>query len=169
MSPALLGSICGAACFLAFLAAHIAILFLQEEASPSRTLVLTFAGAAAAAIVTVAILVRPEWAAVVLAEVYALMVMACLFILYAPFFFTIYTSLSVESLLIALRQGGRVPVDLLYQRFASREFFTGRLATMVASGYLAEEDGRYRLASRGRRVAAFFWGLKRAWRLGLGG
>ncbi len=98
-----------------------------------------------------------------------MLVMASLFVVYAPFFFIIYTSLSVESLLIARRLGGSVPLDTLSRPYASYEFISARLAIMVDGDYLVLSDGRYCLSPRGRLVAIVFSVIKHVLRLGPGG
>lgn len=169
MSPALLGCICGVVWFSVFMAAHVALLFFREGASPSSVLVRVFAATIVFAAATGGILVQPIAGSLFLAEIYVVLVMACLFILYAPFFFTIYTSLSIESLLIARECGDSVPVNLLYNRFASPRLVSGRLAAMVDNGYLVRGSDRYRATPKGRKIAGLFSAIKNAWQLGPGG
>ncbi len=169
MPPAFLGFLLGCFWFGAFMAAHIAILHFKKTASPSRCLIQCFAGAVTTAMACIALAQAAGWPGLLLAEIYGLMTMGCLFILYAPFFYTIYTSLSTQSLLAIQSTGGNLSVEALVQRFASRELFQGRLATMTASGYLAEERGQYRLTAKGALVARYFAAVKSFWRLGPGG
>ena len=168
MSPALIGFAAGVVWFAVFLVAHILALSLQERPAPSRTLVRTLVIASIAAVVSVIIFTWGK-GGLILAETYALLVMACLFVVYAPFFFTIYTSLSVESMLIARHRGASVPLGTLYERYASHAFIAARLATMVDNRYLVLSNGRYHPTPRGRVVAIIFSAIKRAWRLGPGG
>ena len=169
MSSAAFGLIGGAGGFALFLMLHIAALSFQRNSAPWQTMVRIFLAATVATILAVATLVSDRWAGLLLAETYAVLVMACLFVVSAPLFFTIYTSLSVESLLIAFRRGGRVSIDTLYRRFASPEFVSGRLKTMVVSGYLISAGDHYKASRKGRQVAAFFSAIKRSLRLGPGG
>jgi hypothetical protein len=107
---------------------------------------------------------------VALRVLYGSLLMGCLFVLYMPFYFTISTSLSVQTL-ICLREARdrALSTDALRQRFASNEIVAGRLSLMVANGYLAEHRGKYRVTSKGRRIARFFARLKAIWMLGPGG
>jgi hypothetical protein len=105
-----------------------------------------------------------------MALVSGLLVMGCLFVLYMPFFFTIATSLSVQTMILVERSpGGRAEVQELRERFASRQLVAGRLQSMVANGYLVREGDCYRVTTKGRLVARLFGVLKHAWRLGAGG
>lgn len=102
--------------------------------------------------------------------VYGILVMVCLFILYMPFYYTIATSLSVQSLIFLETNSKRsLTVDDLREHFASREIVAGRLAVMALNGYLREESGRYFIAPKGHRIAVFFSYLKDLWKLGPGG
>lgn len=100
----------------------------------------------------------------------ALTTMACLFVLYMPFYFVIATSLSVQTLnLMSQSPGGVMKVDRLREVFASRDIIAGRLRTMVSNGYLVEDKGAYVLTPKGILVARVFGSVKRLWRLGPGG
>ncbi len=170
MTPALVGITWACAWFGVFLAGHVVVLRWRRGAEPTRVLIRTFLVALAAALVSVAVVLRgAEGAQLCVAEGEALLVAACLFVLYGPFFYTIHTSLSVETLLILAAHGGRAPIQQLRDRFASRVVFQGRLDTMVASGYLVYEQAAYRLTAKGRCVAGSFRALKSLWRLGAGG
>jgi hypothetical protein len=169
MSSAAIGLICGVVGHALFLILHIGALSFQRNSAPWQTMVRILFATTMATMLAVAVLLRDRWAGLLLAETYAVLVMACLFVVSAPLFFTIYTSLSVESLLIAFRRGGSVSIETLYRRFASPEFVSGRLETMVMSGYLVSTGDRYQASPKGRRVAAFFSAIKRTLRLGLGG
>jgi len=64
------------------------------------------------------------------------LVMACLFVLLMPFLFVVFTSLSIQSCVLAYREGGRIPLADLRARFASVETVERRLKTMVQGGCL---------------------------------
>jgi hypothetical protein len=99
-----------------------------------------------------------------------LLVMLCLFVLYMPFFFTVATSLSIQTLILVERApGGRAPIGNLREAFTSRQLVAGRLQSMVANGYLIRQGDSYQVSAKGRFVASIFRVLKRAWRLGAGG
>lgn len=170
MSPALTGIILGCLWFGAFFVGHIAVLRLRPSAKPSRVLLHTFFAAVGADVICVLVGTRGSgWPSLILAEIESCLTAACLFVLYGPLFYTIRTSLSVESLLVLSARNGRAPTNDLRQRFASRAIFDGRLATMVASGHLIREKEVYRLTWKGKCIAQVFRALKRLWRLGAGG
>jgi hypothetical protein len=99
-----------------------------------------------------------------------LMAMLCLFVLYMPFYFTVATSLSVQSMiLIARSPRGAMPVAEMTERFASRQVLAQRLETMVRNGYLLPEGEGFRATAKGKLVGRFFSGIKALWRLGAGG
>ena len=94
---------------------------------------------------------------------------ACLFVLYVPAVYTILTSLSVATLVLLGRSGGRIPQASLYDRFASRRLMQQRLCVLVGAGHLVRDTSGFSLTSRGRAVARAFAFVKRLWRLGPGG
>ena len=98
-------------------------------------------------------LVQPIASGLFLAEIYVVLVMACLFVVHG-LFFPIYTSLSVESFLIVRESGDSVPVNLLYNRFASQRLVAGRLAAMVDNGYLVLHS--YSASPKGEKLEGFF-------------
>jgi hypothetical protein len=99
----------------------------------------------------------------------AALISACLFVLYTPAVYTVLTSLSVATLILLLRNGGRMPEGSLHARFATRAILRQRLSVLVGSGYLLEDARGFRLTPRGRVVARAFAAIKELWRLGPGG
>jgi hypothetical protein len=93
----------------------------------------------------------------------------CLFVLYAPFFYTMTTSLSVQTLVMLLRNRGELTEAELYRHFASYALAHGRLAVLHRSGYIEIKEGRYRATIRGRLIARVFSTIKVLWKLGQGG
>jgi hypothetical protein len=169
MSPAFFGCACALAWFSAFMVTHVVLLFILKGRAPASVLARVFTATVVGAVATVAFLVEPKMGGVILAETYVVLVMACLFVVYAPLFFTIYTSLSIESLLIARERGGQVPVNMLYDRFVSQRLMKGRLATMADNGYLVVNGNCYLPTPKGRIIGQFFGAVKNIWRLGPGG
>ncbi len=107
---------------------------------------------------------------IVLRMFYGSLTMGCLFILYMPFYYTIATSLSIQTLIYLESAPSRAwSVGELQRRFASKEIVSGRLKVMVANGYLTGNDGKYRVAYKGLLVAKVFGYLKHIWRLSPGG
>ena len=96
--------------------------------------------------------------------------MAGAFVLYMPFYYTITTSLSVQTV-IAVEQAprGRLAVDELASPSTYERIVQGRLDSMVVAGNLTRDGDRYRATPKGRRVTRFFAALKSLWRLGPGG
>ena len=99
----------------------------------------------------------------------ALLTSACLFVLYVPAVYTILTSLSVATLVLLRRSGGRLTEKSLYDRFATRGLLQQRLCVLVGAGYLTKDARGFRLTSRGRGLARGFAFIKRFWCLGPGG
>lgn len=168
MSADVLGLAAGAAWFAAFLPAHVALLHASGGERPSQVLFGTAAAAMLAAALTVAIAL-PAGGSLLLGEVYAALTVSCLFVVYAPFFYTVYTSLSIQTSLHLAATGGEGRFDDLVDRFASRAVVEGRLGTMVASGYLVRDGEAFALTTKGRLVGAVFRWLKALWRLAPGG
>ena len=170
VTPALIGCAFGGFSFALFLVTHVAVLHWRKGAEPTAVLGRSFLAALLAGMIGTALTVRnvsgaPIW----LAECEMLLTATSLFVLYGPFFYSTYTSLSIETLLILAAQTGRVPTARLNDRFVSRDVFQARLNTMMANGYLVCEAGSYRVTAKGRNVARVFQALKRLWRLGAGG
>jgi hypothetical protein len=107
--------------------------------------------------------------ALVLSLAHGCLAYACLFVLYVPIFYSLTTSLSVETLISLLLRGGQIEQKELYGRFASLDFSQDRVGTLYSSGYLILGEGSYRPTGRGRAIAACFATLKSLWRLGPGG
>jgi hypothetical protein len=168
-SPALIGVIAAVAWFSGFVAAHV--VGWRAGRSNARWLSTSYMISAFGTLVTVTGLTAGSEtiATVLLAVLLALMTSACLVILYVPAVYTVLTSLSVQTMIVLRRSGGAVPEAKLYDHFANRPIVEGRLATLVASGYLAADGSRFRLTSRGRRVAKIFAFIKEFWKLGAGG
>lgn len=169
MTSAPLGFVCGCLWFGLFLLGQIAIFRLRLEIKRSMLLVRGIVGTLIASIITVAMLTIRNGPAIFLAETYAVMAVGCLFVLYGPFFYSVHTSLSIDSLVLLMKKGGRAPVSTLTGRFASRRLVEARLHAMVESGYLVRQGEQFALTPRARRVARAFAAVKSLWRLGGGG
>lgn len=169
MAPALLGFFCGCLWFGIYLIGQIAIFWWNKSVKRSDVLVRGVLAAALAGMISAALLPMAEWSAVLMAEVYVLMTVGCLFVLYGPFFYVVHTSLSIETLLLLLKSGGQAPLGELKERFASRRLFEARLHTMMDNGYLVREGQHYAMTPRAENVARLFASVKSLWRLGAGG
>jgi hypothetical protein len=97
------------------------------------------------------------------------LVMASLFVLYMPFYYTTAASLSVQSLIVLARAGSPIPLSRLASTFASAAVLHARLESMARNGYVAEQGDSFHITSKGRLVARLFSTLKRVWVLGPGG
>jgi hypothetical protein len=165
----LIGLVAAAAWFLVFFFAHVGGLLAGFE--NARWLLISYAACFLGALVTAILLTawHHSMQAVILAAMMAALTSACLFALYVPALYTVLTSLSVQTMMLLRRRGGALPEAELYDRFASRKIMEQRLATLLASGYVAPEGSSYRLTPRGRAIAKFFRPIKILWNLGPGG
>ena len=168
-SPALVALAAAAAWFLVFFFVHIG--GVRAGFENARWLLISYAACFLGSLVT-AIAVT-AWhhgiRAVSLAAMMAALTSACLFALYVPALYTVLTSLSVQTMMLLRHRGGALPEAELYDRFASRKIMEQRLATLLASGYVAPKGPSYQLTPRGRAIAKFFRSVKILWNLGPGG
>lgn len=160
--------------FAFFIVAHIGWIHLFPRGRLGRTIVRCFAISAMACMATVAISHGTMSAAGsplpgLAAEAIALFLMCCAFVLYMPFVFTITTSLSIETLLLLDRSGGRMSSADLCRRFVSQDAARQRLETMRENQLVILENTRYKLTRKGVLVAEFFACMKRLWKLWPGG
>jgi len=166
------GIVSGAVWFLVFLVVHVLWFHMIYVERRARLIMVTYACCLTGNLGTVlaADTVGMSVDQTALRIFYSSLVMGCLFVLYMPFFYTIATSLSVQTL-VCLEESPKRALNLggLQQRFASPAIVAGRLDVMVTSGYLTERAGKYSVTSKGRAVAKFFGYLKEIWRLGPGG
>ena len=169
MPPAPFGFVCGIFWFGVFMIGHIAIFHWRPDVKRSQVLSRGVAAALAAAMFTAMLAPGTGIAAVLLREAYAVTAVSCLFVLYVPFFYSIHTSLSIETLILLQTRGGRAPIGELEGKFASSRLFRARLQTMAESGFLIQKGDRYALTPRARRVARVFAAIKSLWHLGPGG
>ena len=168
-SPALIGLAAAAAWFLVFFFAHVG--GLRAGFENARWLLISYAACFLGAVVTAILLTawHHGMQAVILAAIMAALTSACLFALYVPALYAVLTSLSVQTMMLLRHRGGALPEAELYDRFASRKIMEQRLATLLASGYVAPDGRSYRLTHRGRAIAKFFRPIKILWNLGPGG
>ena len=168
-SPALIGLAAAAAWFLVFFFAHVG--GLRAGFENARWLLMSYAACFLGTVVTAILLTawHHGMQAVILAALMATLTSACLFALYVPALYTVLTSLSVQTMMLLRRRGGALPEAELYDRFASRKIMEQRLATLLASGYVAPKGPSYQLTPRGRAIAKFFRSIKILWNLGPGG
>ena len=168
MSPAPLGFFTACLWFFFFVLGQLVIFWRWHDIDRSQILFRGILATAVATMITVALLPIADLA-LLLAEIYAVTTIGCLFILYGPFFYVIHTSLSVETLLVLKARGGVAPLDTLTERFASHSLLNGRLHKLTANGYLVCDGEHYHATPRALRVASLFAALKSFWRLGAGG
>ena len=168
-SPALVALAAAAAWFIVFFLVHIG--GVRAGFENARWLLISYAACFVGALVTAILLTawHHGMQAVILAAVMTALTSACLFALYVPALYTVLTSLSVQTMMLLRRRGGALPEAELYDRFASRKIMEQRLATLLASGYVAPKGPSYQLTPRGRAIAKFFRPVKILWNLGPGG
>jgi len=155
--------------FAVFVGIHV--FGLRSGRDNARWLVRGYAACSAAMLASVVAL--SMWGgfgqALLLSVVLAALSSACLFVLYVPAVYTILTSLSVATLVLLHRSGGRIPEASLYGEFASRYLMQQRLCVLRGAGHVVRDGCGFSLTSRGRAVARAFAFVKRLWRLGAGG
>jgi hypothetical protein len=155
--------------FVVFVGVHV--LGLRSGRDNAQWLVRSYAACSAAMLASVVAL--SMWGGtgqvLLLPVIIAALTSACLFVLYVPAVYTILTSLSVATLVLLRRSGGRIPEASLYGQFASRQLMQQRLGVLLGAGHLVRDGCGYSLTLRGRAVASAFAFVKRLWRLGSGG
>jgi len=168
-SPAVIGLAAAAAWFLVFFFVHVG--GVRAGFENARWLLISYAACFLGALVTAILLTAWHHGiqAVILAAVMAALTSSCLFALYVPALYTVLTSLSVQTMMLLRRRESAMPEAELYDRFASREIMEQRLATLLASGYVAPKGPSYQLTPRGRAIAKFFRSVKILWNLSSGG
>jgi hypothetical protein len=168
-NPVLLNLLIVAVWFLVFACVHV--LGFRHGRRNAQWLVGSYITCCAATLLSVLAisLWRDGGETIALSLLIAALSSACLFVLYTPAVYTVLTSLSVATLMLVLRNGGRMPEGSLYSRFATRGILRQRLSVLVGSGYLVEDGRGCRLTPRGRFVARAFAAIKELWRLGPGG
>jgi hypothetical protein len=165
----LIGHAAATAWFLVFFFVHIG--GVRAGFENARWLLISYAACFLGTVVTAILLTawHHGMQAVILAAMMATLTSACLFALYVPAFYTVLTSLSVQTMMLLRRRGGALPEAELYDRFASLKIMEQRLATLLANGYVAPKGPSYQLTPRGRAIAKFFRLVKILWNLGPGG
>jgi hypothetical protein len=166
LNPVLATLLAVAIWFLVFVFLHI--VGLRSRQDNAQWLVRSYAACCGALLVNVIAVSmwRDSGQTLLLSLLIAILTSACLFVLYVPAVYTILTSLSVATLILLRRSGGRMPETSLYDRFATRGIIQQRLSVLVGAGYLVEDACGFRLTSRGRALARTFAFIKRLWCLG---
>lgn len=172
----LIGSLAGGIWFLLFVAAHVGTFLTRPIKNKSAMILLLFGLAIVGALLTAAFVPSDIIPGVVptshraMAPLAALLVMACCFVLYMPFYYTIATSLSVQTVVaIDDAPGHRMALAALAAPEVYEKIIAGRLVSMVQAGNLVTDGDRYRATPKGQRTARIFGTLKEVWRLGPGG
>ena len=164
--------------FLIFLASQLVIFHRYRIRRPSKLIIRLIAITAIGHMASIALLaIEPQTLPQSLAFNPALsllgggLLLACLLVLYMPFFYVLTTSLSVATLINMANTPHRsIQLKDLTSQFASPEFVTARLSILCLNGYLTcTENNGYRLTARARRFVRLFDYIKRGWGLGTGG
>jgi hypothetical protein len=159
------GILSGVFWFLVFLTCKIGILHHYRIKNKSRIIIRLFLITILAGLVLSVFLGRsiPE-------ITIGLVVMFSFFILYMPFYYTIASSVSIQSLvLLAEKRTHTSTMGELKQRFASAEIVSYKLKSMENSGLLLSNGETYKVTLKGRFVAWAFGLIKSIWNLGPGG
>ena len=169
LDPVLATLIVVAIWFLLFVCLHVAGLRFRHD--NAQWLVRSYAACSAAMLVSVVALSmwRDSGQTLLLSLLIAALSSACLFVLYVPAVYTILTSLSVATLILLRRSGGRMLERSLYDHYATRGIIQQRLGVLVGAGYLVEDASGFSLTPRGHALARAFAFMKRLWCLGPGG
>jgi hypothetical protein len=172
----LIGALAGAVWFFLFVAAHVVTFATLPVRNRSGTILLLFGAAFVGALLSAALVPSDVVPGVIptshrlLAPLAAGLVMACGFVLYMPFYYTIVTSLSVQTVItIDEAPGHRLPLDALASPKVYDRIVRGRLDSMVRAGNLVRDGERFRATPKGARTAGTFARLKSLWKLGPGG
>jgi hypothetical protein len=96
-------------------------------------------------------------------------IMLCGFVLYMPLYYTITTSVSIQTMIAIDAAGGGCSLSDLKSATVYDQLLRGRLESMVAAGNLVRDGRAYQLSRKGRLIARIFSTLKALWRLGPGG
>ncbi|TKS58080.1 MAG: hypothetical protein EWM73_03637 [Nitrospira sp.] len=143
--------------------------FRVESHSGATFWIVTAAMVANTILVTIWLMTHQEGGKLLQAILVSNLSMACLFVLYMPFYYTIATSLSVRSLIFIASRREATTLSVLLATFASEDIVRKRMQLMAHNRYLFKDDEGFRLTRRGLFVARVFTCLKRLWSLGPGG
>src|SRR5437870_397049 len=115
------GIVSGASWFFLFLFIHVFWFHMVHVERCAKAILNTFACCFAGHLVTIGLLSGERSLDLVLLRAfYGALVMGCLFIVYMPFYYTIATSLSVQTLICLEEAPGKsLTVALLREQFAS--------------------------------------------------
>jgi hypothetical protein len=115
-------------------------------------------------------LIGVDMAYLLSAPLLGILIYACLYVLYMPFYYTISHSLSVRTLRrLSQADSNTFNLDAIKEPFTSKDFVTQRLDGMSKNGFLICEKKEYKLRLKGKIIAYFFLAVKKLWRLGAGG
>jgi hypothetical protein len=96
-------------------------------------------------------------------------VVACGFLLYMPFYYTVAASQSVQLVIEVRAAAHGLSLAQIRRRYPVEETLGGRLETLAWAGYIVGVGGRFVLTFKGRLVSRPFRAIKKLWRLGPGG
>ena len=154
----------GAVWTAAAVAGHFAIFHMVQVEHRARTLTLLFAGAVFATISTCLLLDVDSWR-----TLFGMSVVACAFLLYMPFYYTVAASQSIQLVIDIHATPDGLSVEEIRARYPPHGILAGRLKTLLWAGYVTEMDGRFALTWKGRLTSRPFRAVKALWRLGPGG
>jgi hypothetical protein len=171
------GLICGLFWFCAFLAGQLTVQRLCAALARPRATNQVLLGCLAGLAISVFLVCHLLPSApltrggALIGLLWGVLTLACLFVLYMPFYYTVASSLSVRTLvMLASQHSGSMPIVDVRERFVSRALIGYRLEVMCANGFLKQTDREnFALTIKGKRLARTFGGLKRFWRMDAGG
>lgn len=168
LTPPMIAALAAGIWFGMFVATQWGVLHLLSPSRRARVLVLGYGGCCIGCVITIFQLVdvtsmRP------LSFIFASMTAGCLFVLYAPFYYVVTNSLSVQSMVLLAEGEGRLARKDLREKAGGHRLLRGRLETLVKSGYVVKDGAAFRITRRGRWLIGPFLWLKTLWKLGPGG
>ena len=148
-----------------FLLSKIAIFHSRNVANKSSLILKLYGISLAGCLVSTLMLEKS-----LLEAFYSLIFIFSLFILYMPFYYTVSSSVSVQTMVFIKEKGkGKSSTHELKNVFASSDVIRYKLESMANSHMIAYREGYYSLTRKGEMVARFFQFMKKIWRTGPGG
>jgi hypothetical protein len=159
------GIVSGSIWFMIFLIFKISIFHLFQIKNKSGLIIKLFLSAVVGCILTSLIFTLP-----LMEMMNSLIVIFSFFILYMPFYYTISSSVSIQSLILLSEKDSQTCLlNELKNTFASPKILSYKLKSMESSGVLSSDGKKYKTTLRGKLIANTFQFIKKLWQLSPGG
>ncbi|MDP3561069.1 MAG: hypothetical protein Q8R83_02675 [Legionellaceae bacterium] len=165
--------------FLIFIITHNVAFFVLDNQSRAKIIINTFKLSICALFISIWLYSKyshffnnHEFYPVFWNYLYGLVISVSFFILYMPFYYTVASSLSIQSMIKIFDNslaGKNTELDCLREQFTSKELMQDRMSLMIDNGYIYEFENKYYLTTKGKRTAKIFSQIKNIWKLGAGG